>query len=332
MPDNIEVAEDGRAAFMVADGEPAWHGLGQLKEKPQSTEDALRLSHCGGWNVHKVPIWGENLEKRGMTARTVPFKKTYGTVRTNPFTGELEGLGTVGELWVPCQNEELAAFGDALVEVYEGEGVWHTMGSLEEGRRVFMSLKLEGFMVGGEDAHDLYLIIAAAHDGTGSVMILISPVRVVCKNTLDMAIRGAKQRWSIRHVGEIQDKLDTARESLGLSKKYVEAFEKEAEKMAKQSLTDKKIEEFLTELIPDPKSEGGWKDRAAGQRWAINELIHNGETTEFARGTKWSVYNAVAEYADWLRPGNPERRAREALGINVNQPLKTKALTLLRGM
>lgn len=332
MPDEIEVAQDGsgRAAFAAFDGQPAWHRLGELRDEPAGTDEALKVSHCAGWNVHKVKIFGQKQDKAGITGRTINFAKDFGTVRTNPFTGELEGLGTVGKLWTPVQNEEAAALGDMFMEELGG-AKWHTMGSLEDGRKVFMSLKLpDGVRINGEDQVDIYLIIANAHDGTGALMLLLSPVRPVCGNTLDMAIKAAKQRWSLRHVGDMEEKMEVVRDSLSLSFRYIAEFVRVAEKMAADLYSDDDMLLMLKQLIPDPKGESeGWRVRAEGQRHSIMDLFKNAPTCEFARGTKWAAYNAVAEYADWHRSGSPERIARESLGIGVNQPLKNKSLVLM---
>lgn len=336
MAHDLDQAEDGRTAF-VAVGQPAWHRLGQLEMDATglTIEDALEKSYCKGWNVHKVPIFGQRQDKGGMAGRTIQFvdsegeQAIYGTVRTSPWTGELEGLGTVGKLWTPIQNEEVAELGDLLMQ--EAGAHVHTMGALEGGRKVFMSFKLpKSMQVGGEDAHDLYLVIALAHDGTGAVQFIVTVVRVVCRNTLDMALRNAKRKWSVRHTGDVQTKLEEVRSALELTNKYVTAFEKKAEAMLKDPFSDEEMEKLLKELIPDPKSEKeGWVQRAAGQRNTIMSLFRTAETCEFGRGTKWAAYNAVAEYTDWLRPGSDERKAREALGIGVNVQYKPKALALL---
>lgn len=332
---DLDQSDDGRVAFMVADGEPAWHGLGQLKGEAATCTEALELSYCANWRVHKVPIFGQREDRSGMAGRTIQFLDAdgapaiYGTARYNPWTGEEEGLGTVGKLWTPVQNEEAAELGDLLLD--EAGAHVHTMGALEGGRKVFMSFKLpEAMMVGGEDAVDLYLVISIAHDGTGAVKFMITPVRVVCRNTLDMAIRQAKRSWSVRHTGDVKAKLEAIRQALELTKKYTQKFQATAEAMVLDPFSDDEMETLLKELIPDPKSGAeGWVDRAAGQRTAIMSLFRNAETCEFGRGSKWAAYNAVAEYTDWLRPGNPERRAREALGIGVNQHYKADALKML---
>lgn len=330
MPDAVETYGD-QAAFMAADGEPAWHSLGTVVSKAVKAEDALKLAHLNGWDVHKVPLYGARGDKSGMAARTILMPDLYGTVRTNPFTGELEGLGVVGKLWTPFQNEDLTASLDAIVD--ESGAHFHTAGSLEGGRKVFVSMKMpESIMVGGEDAVDLYLIASTGHDGSMSNKFMVSPVRPVCKNTLDMAVRQAYQNWSFRHTSGMEGKVQEAREELALTWKYAEAFEKQANAMLADPFSESEMDALLKELLPDPKSDAqGWVDRTEGQRTAIKSLFNNSDTCEFGRGTKWAAYNAITEYADWHRPGSPERRAREALGLGVNRPLKTKAFKALAG-
>lgn len=337
MSHEIEQAEDGTAAVMVV-GEPAWHRLGELKETPATIAEALELSHCGGWDVHTVRIFGERGDRSGMSARTIQFlgkdgqPATYGTVRTNPFTGELEGLGTVGTLWTPVQNEDAASLGQSILDEQAKANI-HTMGSLEGGRTFFMSIKLnEDILVGGEDAINLYLGIANRHDGKGALTAFVSPVRPVCKNTVDAAVRGAKQKWSMRHVGDVEGKVQEARESLDLTWKYAEKLEDVFNKMVQDPFSEKEMQDLLKQIIPDPKTDQqGWIDRASAQRSSVMGLFLEAETCEFGRGTKYAAYNAVAEYADWYRPGSEERRAREALGLGVNQHLKPQAFKLLTG-
>jgi phage/plasmid-like protein (TIGR03299 family) len=328
MPDAVEVHGD-QAAFMAADGQPAWHDLGTVVSQAVKAAEALGLAHLNGWEVHKVPVYGARRDKSGMAARTIVLPDTYMTVRTNPFTGEYEGLGTVGKLWTPFQNEELCDALDAIVD--ESGAHYHTAGSLEGGRKVFVSMKMpEGILVGGEDPVDMYLIASTAHDGTGATQFMISPVRPVCKNTLDAAVAAAKRRWSMRHTSGIEGKVQTAREELGMAWAYIETVEETFNKMIDAEFSKEQMETFLEKLMPDPKTDAeGWIERAAGQRGAVMDIFLNKETCEVGRGTKWAAYNAVAEYADWFRPGSPERRAREALGIGVNQAMKPKAFKAL---
>jgi phage/plasmid-like protein (TIGR03299 family) len=334
MSANLEQSKDGRVAFVNAGDRPgpAWHGLGQEVDEALSAEEAGRLAHLNGWDVHTVPVFGARKSGSGMSARTLALPNHRATVRTNPFTGEEEGLGVVGKRYRPVQNEDAFSLADHIVG--ESGAHFHTAGSLGKGEKVFMSLHMpDGIMVGGADAHDLYLVVANSHDGSGALQAIVSPVRVVCQNTLNLAIRGAKSRWSMRHTLNVDGKIAAAREALGVTFEYVEAFEKEAEAMLLDPFTNDEMAALLKEhIIPDPESEAdGWVRRAQAERDRVMWLFAESETNEFGRGSKYAAYNAVVEWADWLRPGNATTRAREALGLDiVPNERAQKALALLR--
>lgn len=326
----LEQSADGRTAVMVT-GEPAWHSLGEFKESPATLEEAMEGAHLANWNVRKVPVFGQRDDKGGMAGRTITLPGQFMTVRDNPWTGEPEGLGVVGKLWTPFQNEELVEACQAVLD--EGGANVHTAGSINEGRNVFVSLKLPNSMtIGGEDAVDLYIVGTTAHDGSASNQFRVTPVRPVCANTLTAGVRAARSYWSFRHTSGMEGKVQEAREGLQLAWKYAGALEKVFNGMIDSPFTEAELDGFLKELIPDPKSEAeGWVQRAEGQRTAIKSLAMNADTCEIGRGTKWAAWNAVTEYADWHRPGSPERRAKEALGIGVNVALKPQAFKLLTG-
>src|SRR6185312_12271562 len=127
-----------------------------------------------------------------------------------------EALGVVGEQYVPIQNEEHAALLDALVD--ESGAHFETAGSLRGGRQVFLSMKLPTTMqIGGVDPVDLYLIACNSHDGTSAFRLLVSPVRVVCANTLALAASRARSTFSIRHTAGAAGQIEQARQALGLS-------------------------------------------------------------------------------------------------------------------
>lgn len=329
MSHELEQSDDGRTAVMVAGGEPAWHSLGEFKEAPATLEEAMTGAHLNNWDVRKVPIYGQRDDKGGMAGRTIALPDQYMTVRNNPWTGEPEGLGVVGKLWTPFQNEELVEAAQAVLD--EGGANVHTAGSINNGRNVFVSLKLpESIMVGGDDAVDCYIVATTAHDGSASNQFRVTPVRPVCKNTLLAGARAARSYWSFRHTSGMEGKVQEAREGLKLTWKYMEHLKTVFDGMIASPFSDTEMEGFLKELIPDPKSDAqGWVDRAEGQRLGVMNLFKYADTCESGRGTKWAAWNAVTEYADWHRPGNPERRAKEALGVGVNVALKPQAFKLL---
>lgn len=331
MSHNLEQATDGTAAAFFADA-PAWHGLGEVVEGAQTALDAGRLAHLNGWDIRTVPLYAsdpENTKAKGLAARTIIVPDRFvGNLRTNPFTGQPEILGVVGSRYEIVQNEDAFAIADSIIEESGGAN-FETAGSLNDGRQVFMSIKLTGrdLLVGGEDAHDLYLVIWNSHDGSTAMYAMVTPVRVVCQNTLNAAIRQAKRRFVLRHTRNVMQRIDEARKALELTWKYAETFKAEAERMLATPFSEADFKAYTEALVPDPKSDAeGWIRRAQGARSAMTDLFLHAETTEFGRGTAWAAYNAASQYADWVRPS--KKRDVLALGADTDR-FKDQAFDLL---
>lgn len=330
----LEQSPDGTQTAFVNAGSrvgPAWHRLGESKENPATVAEAMESAHMNNWNVRKVPLYGQREDKHGVSGRTILMPDLYGTVRTNPWTGDPEGIGVVGRLWKPFQNEQLAEGAQAIVDEF-GANI-ETAGSMNGGKHVFVALRLpEGIKVGDGDACDVFLIGSTAHNGDWANRYHTSVVRPVCWNTYLAGLRAAKSIWSFRHSGDLEGKLAVAREGLKISWKYSGEMEKVLNGMLQDPFSDEEMQGLLKELMPDPKSEAeGWVQRVEGQRNSVMDLFKNADTCDYGRGTKYAAWNAVTEYTDWLRPGNPERRAKEALGIGVNVHLKPQAWKALAG-
>jgi phage/plasmid-like protein (TIGR03299 family) len=173
---------NGKAAFVTANI-PAWHQLGTVLGGAFTAEQAMELGRLGGWNVRKSPLF---VAETGQ-----PAEGAYATIRDNPFEiGQVDVLGVVGETYHPVQNEELADILDALVD--ESGAVFDTAGSLRGGAQTFVTMKLPGHMlIGGVDAHEMHVAAVNSHDGNGSLTLLVTPVRIVCANTLSAALGSA---------------------------------------------------------------------------------------------------------------------------------------------
>jgi phage/plasmid-like protein (TIGR03299 family) len=235
---------NGQTAFASL-REPAWHGLGTVFDKEVTTKEMLDLAHLSDWNVRleDVPI-PEGFES----------DKSYSFVtRTNPFdTTKNDVLGVVGERYVPLQNEDLFDFGDLMLD---GGGRWETAGSIKGGRQVFGSLALERETVldpnGVSDKVNTYLLINTSHDGSVAIQASITPVRVVCANTLNLALgqRGrngsVKQSFKIRHTATASGKVQQAREALGLANAYMDEFDVMAKAMIETEISKAKFDEIV---------------------------------------------------------------------------------------
>lgn len=329
MAHNLETYGD-QASFVSA-RESAWHTLGTVTSDALSAADAARLAHLDGWDVRKIPLTTAGTDAD--SGIVIPNK--VATVRTNPYTQASDVLGVVGIGYKVIQNEQAFDVLDAIVD--EGGAHFETAGSILGGTRVFMSMKMpEGMMVGGTDAHDLYLLATNSHDGGSAFTLGVTPVRVVCNNTLDMALGGLRQKWTMRHTSNVEGKIALARESLKLTYKYADEFTAQMDALLDQEFTTEQFNAMVkAELILDTASEhDGWKDRVALGRKQLSDLFVNAETNEFGRGTKWAALNAATEYADWYMPvkgADPDgsKRATRIMSGGVVSQFKSRALAAL---
>ena len=292
----------GDMASFASLREPAWHGLGTVLDHEVTTDEMLQVAHLAGWNVR--------LEDVTLPGRS--HRSYFATVRDNPFDGQADVLGVVGERYNVLQNEDLFAFGDAILDGAR----WETAGSIKSGTVVFPK--------GATDKVNTYLLVHTSHDGSLAIQASITPVRVVCQNTLNMAVgsrgRGAKQSFRIRHTSTVQGKVAAAREALGLAHKYLDEFDVLAQSMIEQTINDEKFFDIVTAVYPKPEQDA----KGSLTKWTnkIDTLfdIYNGETCVNVKGTAWGAYNALTERLDWYktpRNGNAESVLAAASGFDA---------------
>ena len=210
-----------------------WHGLGTCVEEALSSEEALRESGLD-WNVIQRPI---------MTASYDPIQGYKANVRDS----DNRILGVVTDRYKVVQNHEAFAFTDALL----GEGVkYETAGSLGEGKKIWMLAKLpEKYIIGGENI-DPYLVFSNTHDGSGAIKVAMTPIRVVCQNTLNFALNSAKRIWTTIHVGNLARKMDEAHCTLSLANDYMSKLGAEFERLRRIRMSDAKVMEYIEMLLP----------------------------------------------------------------------------------
>lgn len=311
--------------------EDAWHQLGTtVEDHDMSAAEVLELAHLGGWNVRKIGLTGHELTEDGVADIAVPDR--WATVRTNPVTGRTEYLGTVGGHYKPIQNEEHVELFDALV----GESGFHfdTAGSLRKGRTTFLTMrKPDSILIGGRDEVRMNLVGLNSHDGSSAFRFLVSPIRVVCANTETAAIASARASWSTRHTSGAAGLIAEARETLGLTFKYVEAFEAEANEMIERSITDAKFAEIVGNLfdLEDAPSAMAKARRQSAVDGVLDVWAGSG-TLDGIRGTAWGAYNALTEYVDHFAPvagrgDAADKRAARTLTAHATQQLKAAAFS-----
>ena len=212
--------------------EKPWHGLGTMVAEAPNSKDALRLAGLN-WKVLQEPVYTENEE----------LIQGY---KANVRDTDRKVLGVVTDRYKVIQNEEAFAFTDTLLE-----GVrYETAGSLQEGRRVWMLARLpREFIIGGERISP-YMVFSNTHDGSGAVKTALTPIRVVCNNTLNLALRTAKRSWSMIHTGDISGKIEEAKNTLLLADEYMTALGQEFENLRKIKLSEKQVLDYIKILLP----------------------------------------------------------------------------------
>ena len=297
--------QNGVASF-ASFREPAWHGLGTVFTEEKTTAEMLQVANLSNWNVR--------LENMNIPTHLTSDKSYSYVVRTNPTDNtQTDVLGIVGERYVPLQNEELFSFGDNILD---GGGRWETAGSIRGGRVVFGSLALERETIldpnGVADKVKTYLLINTSHDGSIAIQASITPVRVVCANTLNLALggrkRSVKQSFKIRHTQTANGKVQVARETLGLANKYMDEFDIMANAMIQKEVTANDFNKIITTAYPKPKDNA---KKGSVTKWTnkIDTLndIYTGEFNGMIAGTAWGAFNALTERLDWYRSGRGDK-------------------------
>ncbi len=275
---------NGQIGMMYV-GEVPWHKLGTKLDEPATAEEAIQSAGLG-FTVHKIPL---------TTETALPIESHFATVRMD--TNQV--LGVVGSRYVPIQNHEAFMTFDALVG--EGEAIYHTAGALGKGERIWLLAKLPDYIrVRGNDLVEKFLLLTNSHDGSSVVRVKLTPIRVVCENTLSLALSGAEQEVRIRHTAHASERMKEAHEILGLTNKLYEELDHIFNQMSSTRIDGRVLSDYVAKVFPDPLTNG-CPHRRNPVREKVFELAHVGKGADLARGTLWGAYNAVTEYVDYYR-------------------------------
>jgi phage/plasmid-like protein (TIGR03299 family) len=319
MAHELEINNETGEASFASLRQPAWHKLGTVFEEEVNTQKMLELAHLDNWNVR--------LEDVAMPDGFASDKSYSFVTRTNPFDKDQNDvLGVVGERYVPLQNEDLFSFGDNLLD---GGGRWETAGSIKGGRQVFGSIALADSITldpnGRADKIDNYLLINTSHDGSIAIQASITPVRVVCANTLNLALSSfkgksaSKQSFKIRHTQTAEGKIAVAREALGLASKYLDEFSVMANAMIEKEITQQQFDDIVALAYPAPEKDAKGSFKKHDSKVDLLQSIYVGQFNDTIAGTAWGAYNALTERLDWYRQargGNNESIYASASGFD----------------
>ncbi len=294
--------------------ETPWHGLGTKVMQAPDSANALKMAGLD-WKVLQEPIYADG-----------KFIEGY---KANVRSSDRKVLGVVTDRYKVVQNEEAFAFTDALL----GEGVrYETAGSLQEGRKVWILARMpREYVMMGEHISP-YLVFSNSHDGSGAIRVAITPIRVVCNNTLNLALATAKRSWSMIHTGDVMEKMNEARDTLFMAEKYMTNLGKEFENLRRKQLTDNKVQEYIEVLLPyEDGSTPIQKKNVRRLREDLRQRYFDAPDLKDVGNNAYRFVNAVSDFATHADPIRRTKNFKENLFARTvdGNPMIDKAYQLV---
>jgi phage/plasmid-like protein (TIGR03299 family) len=266
MAHNIEIRNNVASFAENQKQKKAWHDLagdGQIFDGAISVEDALHASHAD-YRVELRPLIPvisdmsryEGLSLEGEEVESLMLPSHMVTMRMDTH----EVLGVVSDSYGIVQNNDALKFINDLCSGGTGAPTIEACGVLGHGERVFITCKFpEDIILNAkmDDRIERYLIFTTSHDGTGAVKCVCTPVRVVCQNTLNLALRNNSGSFSMRHTANIMSRLDLlngenakfAYKSLNMEREYNEYFKAELERLRCLEITKKQVNDIIAQVV-----------------------------------------------------------------------------------
>ena len=296
--------------------EKPWHGLGTIVKEAPTSADAIRLAGLD-WSVVQEPIYTN-------------FNRVVDGYRANVRSSDRKVLGVVSDRYKVVQNVDAFSFTDELL----GKGVrYETAGSLQEGKKVWLLARLpREYIIAGERISP-YLVFSNTHDGSGSVTVAITPVRVVCNNTLNLALGTAKRSFSMIHTGNIQDKIQEAKDTLFLAEEYMDCLGVEFERLRRQKITDAQVKEYIESLLPMEKDPTPIQSKNIIRlREDMMKRYYDAPDLQKVGSNAYRFINAVSDFATHSNPLRRTANYNENLFARTvdGNPLIDKAYQMMK--
>ena len=272
--------------------EKPWHGIGTMVTEAPTSADALRLAGLD-WQVEQTPVFTEDLME-------IPNYKA------NIRSTDRAVLGIVTDKYQIVQNAEAFEFTDSIVgETENGVVTYETAGSLAGGKKIWLLAKMPTQKILDDDIEP-YMVFSNTHDGSGAIRIAMTPIRVVCQNTLNLALNNAKRQWSTKHMGNMQSKLEEARMCLKLADQNMHNLDIEADRLANATLRKEQIDEILDELFPiDDNATDRKKRNVQSMKDDFYVAYFMPDILKFGE----SAYRAVNAMSDVVTHARPKRNS-----------------------
>lgn len=299
---------------------PAWHRIGTTLDGAfTKANDAVR--HVFDFDVIRMPLFTQDGQAIDAIA----------TVRSDKAVGDPDRiLGTVGPKYVIVQNREAFGFFDNIVA--DDLAIYESIGVLNGGTTMFIVAKLPRQFWIVDDLYDQYVTLTNSHDGTRALRVFVTPVRVVCQNTLNFALKKISADVALRHTKNVHQRMLDSAEILGLADKKFQAVQAMFEQLAAKPISAPLFDQYVTDVFPSTGESANQRTR--DHRDAVIGFF-DAETnrTPQISGTWYAAAQAVVEYVDHSmvtqsnRPDQGTYRATEAL-FGGGARVKSRALSL----
>jgi len=293
MAHNLNFNKNLNRHAMVSLREKPWHGLGKVVNEAMTSHDAIKLAGLD---------YEVKLGKLYSTIINVP--NYFATYRkdTNDY------FGVVGSRYEIVQNREAFSFFDEIVG--KKEAMFETAGALGKGETIFITAKLPHYIkVGGKDIIEKYLLFTSTHDGSGSIKAMLTPIWVVCNNTLNQALRNNTNRITLKHTFNVHDRLREGAKLMGLVNVHSENFQHCLNYLSTCEITVEQVNKFVNELYLS-YTELALLNRANGRIEIVDEIssrkkniindvlvsIDDGIGQNIFRGSAYWLYNGITTY------------------------------------
>ncbi|MES2331348.1 MAG: DUF932 domain-containing protein [Bacteroidota bacterium] len=338
MAHNINFNENtGKHSFFSVK-ENAWHGLGQIVAAYPNSREALTFAGLD-YEVIKEPIYTTSYNCDGQAMDiTKRIHTHFATMRKD--TGDV--LGVVGKDYEIVQNVEAFNFFDAIVG---GDGIqYETAGALGNGSKIFITAKLPEYIkVGKEDLIEQYLFLTTSHDGYGSITAAFTPVRVVCQNTLNAALKNHTNSIKIRHTANAKERLEQAHKLMGITNTLSAQLETIFNRWSKVQITDPEVKKLIQQAMCPNKEV--YNNLQAGKDDELSTAFKNicdsaftyamsneTQTMDTTRGTLFGAYNSVTGYFQNVRKyKDDESKLKSLLYGGIAQQRTQRAFELCTG-
>lgn len=296
---------------MAYAGAVPWHGLGKPVPADLSTDQMLDAANLN-WQVEKRTLY-YMVDNKKVAA---PGKEAL--VRTS----DNKLLDVVGSDWNPLQNSEAFEFFNDFVMA--GDMEMHTAGSLDGGRRVWALAKVkDSFEVFKNDKIDQYLLMSNPHKYGQSIDVRMTPIRVVCNNTLTLALGSDVERMVKVNHRQVFD-ADYVKETLGVAKEKLESYKEAAKFLGSKRFTEKTILEYFQKVFPSNSKDENKQSRNAT---SAMEVLHTQPGAKYGEGTWWQGFNTVTYLTDHVLGRSVDSRLSSAW-FGLNRKKKIDALEL----